>query len=177
MSIYTHFNYTESYTHKHLKSYWQANPRQSQFKLFQYQCGTFWLSIFADAETDHSDPAPDTEPYEAAPDLEDTNTTNYVVEDKQSTIRSRSSYFLTSHTLSSLFILYPSIAIMTVLVTRAQNIQDMDISTAAIFPINYLSYIFLPLLGLCLAVSILIVRPFHRADRGKGEILKGTIIV
>jgi len=130
-----------------------------------------------DAETDHSDPAPDTEPYEAAPDLEDTNTTNYVVEDKQSTIRSRSSYFLTSHTLSSLFILYPSIAIMTVLVTRAQNIQDMDISTAAIFPINYLSYIFLPLLGLCLAVSILIVRPFHRADRGKGEILKGTIIV
>ena len=131
-----------------------------------------YFQHFTDADADHSDPAPDTEPYEAEPEVR-----NYVVEDKQSTIRSRSSYFLTSHTLSSLFILYPSLAIMTVLVTRAQNIQDMDISTIAIFPINYLSYIFLPLLGLCLAVSILIVRPFHRADRVKGEILKGTIIV
>ena len=129
-----------------------------------------YFQHFPDADADHSDPAPDIEPYEADPEVR-----NYVVEDKQSTIRSRSSYFLTSHTLSSLFILYPSIAIMTVLVTRAQNIQDMDISTIAIFPISYLSYIFLPLLGLCLAVSILIVRPFHRADRVKGEILKGTI--
>ena len=131
-----------------------------------------YFQHFADADTEASDPAPDIEPYEADPEV-----SNYVVEDKQSTIRSRSSYFLTSHTLSSLFILYPSLAIMTVLVTRAQNIQDMDISTMAIFPITYLSYIFLPLLGLCLAVSILIVRPFHRADRVKGEILKGTIIV
>ena len=45
------------------------------------------------------------------------------------------------------------------------------------FPVSQLSYVFLPLLGLCLAVSLLLVRPFHRADRAEGEVLRGTIIV
>jgi len=97
--------------------------------------------------------------------------------EKESTLRSRSSYFLTSHTLSSLLILYPSVAIVTILVQRAQVISTLHVSTKAIFPVTYLSYLFLPMLGLCLALSILIVRPFHRADREKGEILKGTIVV
>ena len=44
----------------------------------------------------------------------------------------------------------------------------------AIFPI---SYVFLPALGLILAHSILIVRQFQRADRGEGEVIRGTIIV
>ena len=117
-------------------------------------------------------------------DTDDTDTTdhenentNCIAEEKQSTLRSRSSYFLTSHIMSSLLILYPSVAIVTVLVHRAQAIDSLDISTVAIFPVTYLSYVFLPLLGLCLALSILIVRPFHRADREKGEVLKGTIVV
>lgn len=97
--------------------------------------------------------------------------------EKESTLRSRSSYFLTSHTLSSLLILYPSVAIVTILVQRAQVISTLHVSTKAIFPVTYLSYLFLPMLGLCMALSILIVRPFHRADREKGEILKGTIVV
>ena len=84
---------------------------------------------------------------------------------------------LTSHTLSSLLILYPSLALVTVLVTRARVLDTLNISTAAIFPVSYLSYVFLPSLALILALSILIVRPFHRADRVKGEVLKGTIMV
>ena len=99
------------------------------------------------------------------------------LEDKQSVQRSRSSYFLTSHILSSLMILYPSLAIITILVHRARVLQTLDISTVAIFPISYLSYVFLPLLALCLAVSLLLVRPFHRADRVKGQLVRGTIIV
>ena len=98
-------------------------------------------------------------------------------EDKESVRRSRSGLFLTSHTLSSLLILYPSLALVTVLVTRARVLDTLDISTAAIFPVSYLSYVFLPSLALILALSILIVRPFHRADRVKGEVLKGTIMV
>ena len=99
------------------------------------------------------------------------------LEDKESVKRSRSSYFLTSHVLSSLIILYPSLAIITILVHRARVLQTLDISTVAIFPISYLSYVFLPLLALCLAVSLLLVRPFHRADRVKGQLVRGTIIV
>merc|ERR1711936_1031812 len=99
------------------------------------------------------------------------------LEDKHSVMRSRSSYFLTSHSLSNLMILYPSVAIMTILVHRAQVLQTMQISTLAIFPVSHLSYIFLPLLALCLAVSLLLVRPFHRADRVKGQLVRGTIIV
>ena len=60
---------------------------------------------------------------------------------------------------------------------RARVLQTLHISTVAIFPISYLSYVFLPLLALCLAVSLLLVRPFHRADRVKGQLVRGTIIV
>jgi len=89
----------------------------------------------------------------------------------------RSSYFLTSHMLSSLFILFPSITILTVLVNRAQVFSSLTISTTSIFPISYLSMVFLPLLGLSLAVSLLLVRPFHRTDCTKGEVMEGNIIV
>lgn len=89
----------------------------------------------------------------------------------------RSSYFLTSHMLSSLFILFPSITILTVLVNRAQVLSTITISTISIFPITYLSMVFLPLLGLCLAVTLLLVRPFHRTDCTKGEGKEGNIIV
>lgn len=89
----------------------------------------------------------------------------------------RSSYFLTSHMLSSLLILFPSITILTVLVHRAQVIPSLAISTTSIFPIYYLSTVFLPLLGLSLAVSLLLVRPFHRTDCTKGEAKEGNIIV
>jgi len=99
------------------------------------------------------------------------------LEDKESVLRSRRSYFLTSHSLTSLVILYPSVAIMTILVHRAQVLQTLQISTTAIFPVSLLSYVFLPLLALCLAVSLLLVRPFHRADRVKGQQVRGTIIV
>ena len=98
-------------------------------------------------------------------------------EDKETVSRSRSGLFLTSHTLTSLVVLYPSLALVTILVTRARGLESDIINIMAIFPVSYLSYVFLPALGLILAVSILIVRPFHRADRGEGEVIKGTIIV
>jgi len=100
-------------------------------------------------------------------------------EPSQTNVKSsdRSSYFLTSHMLSSLFILFPSITILTVLVNRAQVFSSLTISTTSIFPISYLSMVFLPLLGLCLAVSLLLVRPFHRTDCTKGEVMEGNIIV
>eukprot|EP00092_Neocalanus_flemingeri_P030720 GFUD01033357.1.p1 GENE.GFUD01033357.1~~GFUD01033357.1.p1 ORF type:complete len:394 (-),score=94.77 GFUD01033357.1:124-1305(-) len=95
-----------------------------------------------------------------------------VVQDGQ-----RSSYFLTSHMLSSLLILFPSLAILTVLVHRAQVISSLTISTTSIFPTSYISMVFLPTLGLCLAVSLLLVRPFLSADCTKGEAKKGNILV
>ena len=98
-------------------------------------------------------------------------------EDKETVARARSGFFLTSHTLTSLVVLYPSLALVTILVTRARGLDSEIVATMAIFPVSYLSYGFLPALGLILAVSILIVRPFHRADRGEGEVIKGTIIV
>ena len=98
-------------------------------------------------------------------------------EDKETVSRSRSGLFLSSHTLTSLLVLYPSLALVTILVTRARVLDTLDINTVAIFPVSYLSYVFLPALGLILALSILIVRPFHRADRGEGEVIRGTIIV
>ena len=79
--------------------------------------------------------------------------------------------------LSSLFILFPSLAILTILVHKAQVISSLAISTTSIFPISYISTLFLPILGLCLAVSLLLVRPFHRADCTKGEAVEGNIIV
>ena len=89
------------------------------------------------------------------------------------------------HTLTSLLVLYPAVALLTVLVTRARSgLEDGSlrpeaawVRTAAVFPVSHLSYVFLPLLGLCLALSLLLVRPFHRADRAEGEVLRGTIIV
>ena len=99
------------------------------------------------------------------------------LEDKQSVKRSRSSYFLTSHILTSLVILYPSLAVVTILVQRARVLESLHISTVAIFPLSHLYCISLPLLALCLAVSLLLVRPFHRADRVKGQLVRGTIIV
>ena len=110
-------------------------------------------------------------------DAEEVESPYFDLEDKISVMRSRSSYFLTSHSLSNLVILYPSVAIMTILVHRAQVLETLQISTVAIFPVSQLSYIFLPLLALCLAVSLLLVRPFHRADRVKGQLVQGTIIV
>ena len=110
-------------------------------------------------------------------DAEPEESPYFDLEDKQSVLRSRSSYFLTSHSLSSLILLYPSVAVMTILVHRAQVLQTLEISTVAIFPVSLLSYVFLPLLALCLSVSLLLVRPFHRADRVKGQQVMGTIIV
>jgi len=96
---------------------------------------------------------------------------------KEVNTSNRSSYFLTSHMLSSLFILFPSLVILTVLVHRAQVISSLAISTISIFPISYISTVFLPALGLSLAVSLLLVRPFDRADCTKGDAIEGNIIV
>jgi len=104
---------------------------------------------------------------------------NLEIEEYQSRVKpsDRSSYFLTSHMLSSLFILFPSVIILIVLVHRAEVIPGLQVSTISIFPISYLSMVFLPLLGLSLAVSLLLVRPFHRTDCTKGPAKTGNIIV
>ena len=49
-------------------------------------------------------------------------------EDKETVARSRSGLFLSSHTLTSLLVLYPSLALVTILVTRARVLDTLDIN-------------------------------------------------
>jgi len=90
----------------------------------------------------------------------------------------RSSCFLTSHVLTSLFLLLPSLIITTILVHRAVLPEStLVLSVTCSFPLSYLSSFLLPSLGLCLATTLLLVRPYHRADTIKGEGQGGTLIV
>ena len=86
--------------------------------------------------------------------------------------------FLTAHWLASLLLLLPALGLLTALVSRAAaRPGSLPISTTTILPLHLLPTAVLPTLGLCLATSLLLVRPFHRADRAGGEVLKGTLIV
>jgi hypothetical protein len=52
-----------------------------------------------------------------------------------------------------------------------------DLNTHAIFSVEQLPLIFLPVLGLTLAFSVLLVRPYHRCDCSGGETPSGNMIV
>lgn len=85
----------------------------------------------------------------------------------------RARWFLSSHILTSLFILFPALIILTALVHRAQ-VLELLIDTRSAFPVWMLSMVFLPCLGLVLAVSVLLVRPYHRCQCTMPEKKKGN---
>ena len=85
----------------------------------------------------------------------------------------RAKYFLTMHVLCSVFVLGTSLIIMIALVFT----HTEDMSARVNFPLNLLSYLFLPILGLSLGLSVLLVRPYYRCDCSGGEPPKGNIIV
>ena len=87
--------------------------------------------------------------------------------------RQRGKHFLTIHVLTSIFILGSSLIAMLIIVFT--NFETMQ--SKVVFPLEYLTYLFLPLLGLSLAISILLVRPYHRCDCSGGEIPSGNVIV
>jgi len=112
--------------------------------------------------------------YQPVPDASDELHPATVKEIKQSSARAR--WFLSSHILTSLFILFPALIILTALVHRAQ-VLELLIDTRCAFPVSMLSTLFLPGLGLVLAVSLLLVRPYHRCHCTMGEAPKGNVIV
>ena len=87
--------------------------------------------------------------------------------------RIRGKHFLTIHVLTSIFILGSSLIAMLIIVFTSYD----SMQSKVIFPLEYLTYVFLPLLGLSLAISILLVRPYHRCDCSGGEIPSGNVIV
>lgn len=87
--------------------------------------------------------------------------------------RKRGKHFLTTHVLSSIFILGTSLITMFIIVFTAQT----EMQPKVIFPLEYLTYLFLPLLGFSLGASVLLVRPYHRCDCSGGEIPSGNAIV
>ena len=85
----------------------------------------------------------------------------------------RGKHFLTVHVLTSIFILGSSLIVMLIVVFSDRQTMQSRVA----FPIDYLIYIFLPLLGLTLGLSVLLVRPYHRCDCSGGEIPTGNAIV
>ena len=90
-------------------------------------------------------------------------------------LRHRAKYFLSAHVLSSIFLVGGSFLIMLILVVT--NAEYYDLNTQAIFSVEQLPLIFLPILGLTLAFSVLLVRPYHRCDCSGGETPSGNMIV
>lgn len=87
--------------------------------------------------------------------------------------QARSKYFLTVHVLCSIFLVGGSLVLMLILVFTAQAEFQYQVA----FPLTYLINIFLPILGLSLGLSVLLVRPYHRCDWSGGEVPSGNIIV
>jgi len=87
--------------------------------------------------------------------------------------RQRGKHFLTIHVLTSIFILGSSLIAMLIIVFTSHEVMQSKV----VFPLDYLTYLFLPLLGLSLAISLLLVRPYHRCDCSGGEIPSGNVIV
>jgi len=97
--------------------------------------------------------------------------------------KKRSSFFVLCHIISSLLLLGPALVLVTVLVQRAAHLSeaaaintsmvwqvDLVINTKAVFPVHLLSSLFLPLLGLALALSLLLARPYiHIRNCSMGE--------
>ena len=87
--------------------------------------------------------------------------------------KERAKHFLTVHVFSSIFILGTSIIVMLILVFTSPDLMSERVS----FPTIWLTYLFLPILGLSLGASVILVRPYHRCDCSGGEIPSGNIIV
>jgi len=74
---------------------------------------------------------------------------------------SRASYFVACHLLSSLLVLGPAVVVVVALVQRAALLPGtLAISTTSILPLHTLSSTFLPVLGLLLATTLLLARPY-----------------
>ena len=87
--------------------------------------------------------------------------------------RQRAKHFLTIHVLGSIFLLGTSLIIMLIIVFTSQETMQEKV----FFPLDYIIYIFLPMLGLSLGISVLLVRPYHRCDCSGGEVPSGNVIV
>ena len=102
--------------------------------------------------------------------------TSAVTEEKEiERLRHRAKYFLSAHVLSSFFLVGGSFLVTLILVMT--NPEYYDLNTQLIFTVDKLPLIFLPLLGLTLAFSVLLVRPYHRCDCSGGEPPSGNAIV
>jgi hypothetical protein len=85
----------------------------------------------------------------------------------------RTKYFLTMHVLSSIFLLGTCLIIMLVIVFTSPTVMGSRVA----FPLQMTTYLFLPILGLSLGLSVFLVRPYHRCDCSGGEVPEGNIIV
>ena len=90
-----------------------------------------------------------------------------------STPEGRAKYFLTSHVIGSIAILGTSVLYTLISV----QIHPEDFMTRPPFDLGLLNTLFLPLLGLCLGLSVFFARPYHRCECSGGEAPKGNIIV
>jgi len=92
-------------------------------------------------------------------------------EDKNK-VSARTHYFLSCHLICSLAIMGPALVLVTALVQRAALLPDsLHVRTQAIFPLQTLSSVFLPLLGMALGVTLLLAQPYrHIRDCGKGRL-------
>ncbi|XP_040568177.1 uncharacterized protein [Lepeophtheirus salmonis] len=92
--------------------------------------------------------------------------------------RNRARYFLTFHILTSAFILGGSLLTMLVLV---HNCRDcFRFNPEAIFSKDYLTFFFLPVLGISFGLSTLLVRPYYRFECTSNPELskpKGNVIL
>ena len=90
-------------------------------------------------------------------------------------LRHRGQYFLSAHVLSSFFLVGGAFLVTLILVMTSPEYYELN--THLIFSVDQLPLIFLPVLGLTLAFSVLLVRPYHRCDCSGGEPPTGNAIV
>ena len=87
--------------------------------------------------------------------------------------KERAKHFLTIHVFSSIFILGTSLLVMLIMVFTSPDLSSEKVA----FPLSWLTHFFLPILGLSLGASVLLVRCYHRCDWSGGEKPSGNIIV
>ena len=79
-------------------------------------------------------------------------------------INTRAKYFLTSHVLANVFLLAPCLVLTIILV----QVDPVHLGVKPAFDLDLLNTVFLPVLGLCLGLSVLFARPYHRCECSGG---------
>ncbi len=90
-------------------------------------------------------------------------------------LRNRAKHFLTAHVVSSVVVLGSALLVTAVLVQAHPDLEGLDVRVA--FDLGLLNSLFVPGLGLCLGLSVILARPYHRCQCSAGETPRGNFIV